>query len=92
MHSAQRLAHGIELVTEQTPPCKASLAACIQADDQGNMATFIFESAKQARVSEFELRLRPFDSKRLAIPDHPYVASVRMPSSTFQQICRCVSA
>ena len=72
--------------------CKASLAACIQADDQGNMATFMIESAKQARVSKFELKLRPPNSEPLGIPDEPYLASVRMPSSTLQQICRCVCA
>ena len=75
----------------QTPSCKP-LPACIQAGDQGDTATFVIESAKHARLSKFELKLGPPDSKRVGIPDFPYVATVRMPSSTFQQICRCVSA
>ena len=52
----------------------------------------MIENAKQARVSKFELKLRPPDSEPLVIPDELHMATVRMPSSTLQQICRCVSA
>lgn len=51
----------------------------------------MFESAKEARISKFELKLRPVDNKYISIPDIPHSATVCMPSSTFQQICRCAS-
>lgn len=39
-------------------------------------------------MSDFSLKLMDIDSEHLGIPGTEYVATVRMPSSEFQRICR----
>ena len=75
-----------------TTACKAPPAAYAQAEDQGDTITFMFESENQERISDFELKLMDIDSEQLGIPDTEYTATVRMPSSEFQRICKCASA
>ena len=52
----------------------------------------MFESENQERISDFELKLMDIDSEQLGIPDTEYTATVRMPSSEFQRICKCARA
>lgn len=40
------------------------LPACIQAEDQGDSVTFMFEAANQERISDFELKLMDIDSEQ----------------------------
>jgi len=60
----------------------------IKADDTADSVTFMFESPKQDKISDFELKLMDIDSEHLAIPDTEYKAVVTMSSSEFQRICR----
>eukprot|EP00887_Chlorella_sp_A99_P007377 scaffold2.g7377.t1 len=49
-------------------------------------------AADQERVSEFELKLMDITSENLGIPDTEYSATVRMPASEFQRICKDLSS
>eukprot|EP01111_Echinosteliopsis_oligospora_P001820 TRINITY_DN1266_c0_g1_i1.p1 TRINITY_DN1266_c0_g1~~TRINITY_DN1266_c0_g1_i1.p1 ORF type:complete len:271 (-),score=63.02 TRINITY_DN1266_c0_g1_i1:159-941(-) len=60
----------------------------IKADDNGDNITFLFESVKEDKISEFELKLMDIDSETLGIPDTEYKVVVKMPASEFQRICR----
>merc|ERR1712232_596321 len=57
-------------------------AVTLRADDDGDTITFIFENPN--KVSEVE-------GDSLAIPDREYDATVTMPGSEFQRICRDLS-
>jgi hypothetical protein len=43
-------------------------------------------------VSDFELKLMDIDSEHLGIPDTEYSATVQLPSSEYQRICRDLSS
>jgi len=60
----------------------------LKADDNGDSVTFMFESPKQDKISDFELKLLDIDSEHLGIPDTEYKAIVKMSGSEFQRICR----
>merc|ERR1719365_491468 len=64
----------------------------IQAQDDGDIVNFIFESADQKRYSNFELKLNDIDAEQLGIPDTDYGTTVKMPSAEFQRICRDLAA
>lgn len=50
----------------------------MQAEDQGDSVTFMFESVGQERVSDFELKLMDIDSEQCA---HPSPPSFQLPSA-----------
>uniref|UniRef100_A0A7S1XH84 DNA sliding clamp PCNA n=1 Tax=Compsopogon caeruleus TaxID=31354 RepID=A0A7S1XH84_9RHOD len=59
----------------------------IKAQDEGaDTAEFIFENESQDRISDFELKLMDIDAEHLGIPDEPYAATIKMPSSEFRRI------
>jgi len=60
----------------------------LKAEDATDSLTFMFESAKQDRISDFELKLLNIDSETLGIPDTEYQSQVKMSASEFQRICR----
>jgi len=60
----------------------------LKADDNGSAVTFMFESAKQDKISDFELKLIEIETDVLGIPDTEYKAVIKMPASEFQRICR----
>jgi len=60
----------------------------IKAEDSGDTVTFMFESTKQERISDFELKLMSIEAETLGIPDTEYKSVVKMPASEFQRICR----
>eukprot|EP01095_Lingulamoeba_sp_RSL-Kostka_P009550 TRINITY_DN331_c0_g2_i1.p1 TRINITY_DN331_c0_g2~~TRINITY_DN331_c0_g2_i1.p1 ORF type:complete len:264 (-),score=107.44 TRINITY_DN331_c0_g2_i1:307-1098(-) len=60
----------------------------IQAEEQGDTVTFLFESPKADKLSDFKLKLVDIDGETLAIPDTEYAATVTMSSSEFQRICK----
>jgi len=64
----------------------------IQAQDDGDLINFIFESQDQKRYSNFELKLNDIDAEQLGIPDTDYGTTVKMPSAEFQRICRDLAA
>lgn len=63
----------------------------LKASDQGDNVTFMFESPKEDRISDFELKLMDIDSEHLGIPKTEYKCVVKMPSSEFQRICKEVA-
>ena len=60
----------------------------MKAEDGGDTITFMFESAAQDRISEFEMKLMDIDSEHLGIPEQTYTCGIKMPSAEFQRICR----
>lgn len=63
----------------------------IKADDEADTVTFVFESPKQDRVSDFEMKLMNLDAEHLGIPDTEYACVIKMPSGEFSRICRDLS-
>lgn len=63
----------------------------LKANDEGDNVTFMFESPKHDRISDFELKLMDIDSEHLGIPETQYKCVVKMPSAEFQRICREMS-
>jgi proliferating cell nuclear antigen len=61
----------------------------LKADDNGDMLTLMFESEKDGRVSDFDLKLMSIESEQLGIPDQDYSAEAKIPASEYQRICRC---
>lgn len=64
----------------------------LKANDDGDTVTFMFESPKEDRVSDFELKLMDIDSEHLGIPDTDYCATVTMPASEYARIVRDLSS
>ena len=60
----------------------------LKAEDDADSLTLMFESDKQDRISDFELKLMDIDSEHLGIPDTDYSTVIRMPSAEFQRIVR----
>lgn len=77
--------------------CKILKCACnddsitIKAEDNADTVTFVFESANQERVSDYEIKLIDLDAEHLGIPETEYSCVVKMPSNEFQRICRDLS-
>jgi len=63
-------------------------ALTLKADDKGDNVTFLFESSKQDKISEFQLKLLDITTEQLGIPDTEYKAVIKMSASEFQRICR----
>jgi len=64
----------------------------IQAQSDGDVVNFIFESKDQKRYSNFELKMNDIDQEQLGIPDTEYECHIQMPSGEFQRICRDLAA
>merc|ERR1719295_1075576 len=64
----------------------------IQAQSDGDVVNFIFESMDQKRYSNFELKLNDIDQEQLGIPETEYDTIIEMPSAEFQRICRDLAA
>lgn len=60
----------------------------LRAEDEGDALTMTFESMKEDRISEFELKLMDIDAEQLGIPEQEYTCTVQMPSAEFQRIVR----
>lgn len=63
----------------------------VRADDDADMITFMFESPKNDRVCDYEMKLMNLDAEHLGIPDTEYSCVVKMPSGEFSRICRDLS-
>jgi len=69
---------------------------CAQNEDsivlnsiEGNDALKLtFESQKNDKLAEFELKLMQIDGESLGIPEADYSSEIKMPSAEFQRICR----
>eukprot|EP00299_Pterocystis_sp_00344_P000778 c10361_g1_i1.p1 GENE.c10361_g1_i1~~c10361_g1_i1.p1 ORF type:complete len:316 (+),score=102.52 c10361_g1_i1:47-949(+) len=63
----------------------------LRADDDGDVCTFVFESDKNDRISDFGLKLMSIEEEQVSVPDMDYEAKVTIPSTEFQRICRDLS-
>ena len=60
----------------------------MKADDNGDTLTLMFESEKQDRISDVDLKLMSIESEHLGIPEQDYSVESSMPSSEYQRIVR----
>ncbi|KAF2069588.1 hypothetical protein CYY_009092 [Polysphondylium violaceum] len=63
----------------------------IKARDEADTVTFVFESPKSDRISDFEVKLLELKNDQYNIRDSDYSAVVKMPSAELQRICRDLS-
>ncbi|ORY27996.1 proliferating cell nuclear antigen, N-terminal domain-domain-containing protein [Naematelia encephala] len=64
----------------------------LKAADDADSLGLVFESPKEDRVGEYEMKLMDIDQEHLGIPDTNYDATITMSSSEFQRICRDLAA
>jgi len=64
----------------------------IRSADDADVATFVFESTKTDKISEFEFKLMDIDSESLNVPDKKFDCQVKMPSKEFRTIMSDLSA
>ncbi|KAI9374821.1 proliferating cell nuclear antigen [Aspergillus egyptiacus] len=86
----RNIALGIDLVS-LTKVLRAAMnedILTLKADDSPDVVNLMFESAETDRLSEYDIKLMDIDQEHLAIPETEYAATVEMPSSEFQRICR----
>ena len=60
----------------------------LKAEDAPDVVNLVFESSETDRLSEYDIKLMDIDQEHLGIPDTEYAATIEMPSSEFQRICR----
>lgn len=60
----------------------------LKAEEDNDTITFMFESPKHDKISDFELKLMDIESDSLGIPETDYKAVVNMPAAELQRICR----
>ena len=60
----------------------------VKAEDQGDTVTFMFESPKQDKVADYEMKLMNLDQEHLGIPETDYATVIKMPSAEFQRVVR----
>lgn len=63
----------------------------IKAQDDADSVTFMFESKKQEKISDYEMKLMNLDQEHLGIPETDFSCVIRMPSGEFARICRDLS-
>ncbi|TXT12936.1 hypothetical protein VHUM_01337 [Vanrija humicola] len=64
----------------------------LKAADDADSLGLVFESPKEDRVGEYEMKLMDIDQEHLGIPDTQYDATITMSSAEFQRICRDLAA
>lgn len=64
----------------------------LKAEDAPDVVNLVFESANSDRISEYDIKLMDIDQEHLGIPETEYAATVAMPSTEFQRICRDLMA
>ncbi|KAN0023270.1 hypothetical protein ACTFIV_009401 [Dictyostelium citrinum] len=60
-------------------------------DNESDTVTFVFESPKNDRVSDFEIKLIDIKNEQYSIRKSDYSAVIKMPSAELQRICRDLS-
>lgn len=63
----------------------------LKSTEAAEILTMVFESSKQDRISDFDMKLMEIDSEHLGIPETEYSCTVRLPSAEFQRIMRDLS-
>lgn len=64
----------------------------LKAADDADSLGLIFESPKEDRVGEYEMKLMDIDQEHLGIPDTEYAATISMPSVEFRRIVADLTA
>ncbi|KAH7123939.1 proliferating cell nuclear antigen [Dendryphion nanum] len=64
----------------------------IKAEDAPDVVNLVFEAKDVDRISEYDIKLMDIDQEHLGIPETEYAATITLPSSEFQRICRDLSA
>lgn len=64
----------------------------LKAADDADSLGLVFESPKEDRVGEYEMKLMDIDQEHLGIPDTQYDATITMSSAEFARICRDLTA
>jgi proliferating cell nuclear antigen len=64
----------------------------VKAEDGPDVVNLVFESSEKDRISEYDIKLMDIDQEHLGIPETDYAASITLPSTEFQRICRDLSA
>ena len=64
----------------------------LKAEDAPDVVSFTFENSESDRISEYDIKLMDIDQEHLGIPDTEYAATITLPSTEFQRICRDLSA
>lgn len=60
----------------------------IKAEDAPDVVNLVFENNKKDRMSEYDIKLMDIDQEHLGIPETDYAATITMPTTEFQRICR----
>ena len=60
----------------------------LKAQDAPDVVNLQFETSDSDRLSEYDIKLMDIDQEHLGIPETEYAATITMPSSEFQRICR----
>lgn len=63
----------------------------IKAQDDADVVSFMFETKKQEKISDYEMKLMNLDQEHLGIPETDFSCVIRMPSAEFAKICRDLS-
>lgn len=63
----------------------------VKAQDDADTVVFVFESANQEKVSDYEMKLMNLDTEHLGIPETDYSCIIKLPAAEFQRICRDLS-
>lgn len=64
----------------------------LKAEDAPDVVNLVFENAGNDRISEYDIKLMDIDQEHLGIPETDYAATITMPATEFQRICRDLSA
>ncbi|KAL8929634.1 MAG: hypothetical protein Q9172_000430 [Xanthocarpia lactea] len=64
----------------------------LKAQDAPDVVNLQFETSDSDRLSEYDIKLMDIDQEHLGIPETEYAATITMPSSEFQRICRDLMA
>ncbi|KAI9828768.1 MAG: proliferating cell nuclear antigen [Thelocarpon impressellum] len=64
----------------------------LKAEDAPDSLNLVFESSENDRLSEYDIKLMDIDQEHLGIPETEYAATISMPSTEFQRICRDLMA
>ncbi|XP_066249475.1 proliferating cell nuclear antigen [Euwallacea similis] len=63
----------------------------MKAQDDADTVTFMFESKKQEKISDYEMKLMNLDQEHLGIPETEFSCIIKMPSGEFARIVRDLS-
>eukprot|EP01066_Platyproteum_vivax_P000793 Platyproteum_vivax@DN10878_c0_g1_i1.p1 len=67
--------------------CGNDDAVILRHEDDGDNVTFVFESAGEDRLSDFDLKLMQIDQEHLGVPEAEFQATIEMPSDELKRIC-----